>query len=199
MKKDKKTLVEPMDERQLQIEQKAFVYGFYFLYVWSIITTVYQIVTTGEFSWEMLGFVGASAVVVISRWRMGFVDQPFDRKYGVLPTGASKREKRVRCTSYVRSSMLFAFCVALIEVVFIAFREDEFLHYNNMAQHIMPNLSNGPTLLIAGVIAFVHEFVLKFVVLLPIFYLIGEFCVVRRYNRSKADLDYEEMDLDEKE
>lgn len=189
MKRDKKRPVEPMDERQLRIEQRAIVYGFYFLYVWSIIVAAYRLLTTGDINLEMFGPVGATFVIILSRCRMGIADQPRDHKNRPLPTGSSKREKRVRYKSYARDSVYGALIFVVIDIVSFAVGEDKFVYYR-IVQHILPSTGRGVILAISGVIAFAVGFVVWYTVL----YVIGELIRVRRYNRLMETLDNAELD-----
>ena len=192
MKQSKRSVpVETMDERQSQITQKAIVYAFVFLIACLFIATIYQIATTGDVGWELFGIVGASAVILISRRLLGDVEQPLDYKNRPLPTGSSKAESLVRYQNYAVGSGLFGLAFAVMDVLLIAFGENEVTDYE-LAQIIFPNLSKGVTIVVTVVIAFVSMFLVSFI----FDYLVGEFFKVKRYNKMMAQLDSEEQDAE---
>lgn len=180
-----------MDERQSQITQKAVICGFVFLIVCLLIATIYQIATTGDVGWELFAIIGASAVILISRRLMGDVEQPLDYKNRPLPTGYSRKDRVVRCKSYAVGSTFFGLSFAVMDVLLIAFGENEVTDYE-LTQIIFPELGKAATIALTAVIAFVTMFLVSFV----FDYLIGEFFKVKRYNKMLAQLDAEEADAE---
>lgn len=190
MKKNKNSYpFNAMDERQSQITQLSIVYAFVFLIVCLLIATVYQIATTGDVGWELFGIFGASAVILLSRRLLGDVEQPLDYKKRPLPTGSSKADRRARCKSYAAGSVQFGLAFAVMDILLIAFGENEVSDYE-LAQIIFPDLSKGVTIAVTAMIAFVSMFLVSFV----LDYLWGEFFKVRRYNKMMAQLDSEEAE-----
>jgi cytochrome c biogenesis protein CcdA len=187
MKNKEKISVQPMDERQSQITQKSIVFGFLFLVACLLAATIYKIVTTGDAGWELFAIVGASAVILIARRLMGDVEQPLDYKNRPLPTGNTKPEKMARIKNYAVNSVIFGLVFAVMDIVLLLFSEHEVSDYK-LTQVIFPNLSEGLTLAITAVIAFVTMFAVSFV----IDYLVGEFYKVLRYNKMIAELENEE-------
>ena len=176
-----------MDERQNQITQKSIVFAFVFLVVCLLAATIYKIVTTGDAGWELFAIIGASAVILISRRLMGDVEQPLDYKNRPLPTGNTKLEKRARIKNYAVNSTIFGLVFGVMDIVLMLFSENEVSDYK-LTQVIFPNLSEGLTLAITAVLAFVTMFVVSFV----FDYLVGEFFKVKRYNKMIAELDKDE-------
>ncbi len=187
-KKEKSAPAQPMDERQSQITQKAIVYAFVFLIICLFAATIYQIATTGDVGWELFGIIGASAVILISRRLLGDVEQPLDYKNRPLPTGASKAEKMVRCKNYAVGSAWFGLAFAVMDVLLIAFGENEVTDYE-LAELIFPDLGKGATIAVTAVIAFGTMFLVSFV----FDAIIGEW-KVKRYNQLMEQLDAEESD-----
>jgi cytochrome c biogenesis protein CcdA len=187
MKNKEKISVQPMDERQSQITQKSIVFGFLFLVACLLAAIIYKIVTTGDAGWELFAIVGASAVILIARRLMGDIEQPLDYKNRPLPTGNTKPEKMVRIKNYAVNSVIFGLVFAVMDIVLLLFSEHEVSDYK-LTQVIFPNLSEGLTLAITAVVAFVTMFAVSFV----IDYLVGEFFKVRRYNKMIAELENEE-------
>jgi hypothetical protein len=179
---------EQMDERQNQITKKAIVFGFVFLIACMFIVTVYRIATTGDVGWELFGIVGASAVILISRRLMGDIEQPLDYKNRPLPTGMTKADRLARCKNYAVSSVIFALVFAVMDILLVAFGENEVTDYE-LARMIFPNLNKGVTIVVTAVIAFVTMFLISFV----FDYLVGEYFKVKRYNKMIAQLDEEEL------
>ena len=182
-----KTNIQPMDERQSQITNKAIVFGFIFLVVCLLVATVYKIVTTGEAGWELFAIVGASAVILIARRLMGDVEQPKDYKDRPLPTGNTKAERFTRIKNYVVNSTIFGAVFGVMDILLVAFSENEVSEYK-LAEVIFPNLSYGLTIAVTAVLAFLTMFVVSFV----FDYLVGEFFKVKRYNKMIAELETEE-------
>ena len=187
MKNKEKINIEPMDERQIQITAKAIVFGFVFLVTCLLVATIYKIVTTGDAGWELFAIVGAGAVILISRRLMGDVQQPLDYKNRPLPTGNTKPERLTRIKNYVINSTIFGAVFGVMDIVLLLFTENEVSDYK-LTQVIFPNLSEGLTVALTAVIAFVTMFAVSFV----LDYLVGEFFKVRRYNKMIADLENEE-------
>lgn len=187
MKNKEKISVQPMDERQSQITAKAMGFGFVFLVACLLVATIYKIVTTGDAGWELFAIVGASAVMLIARRLMGDIEQPLDFKNRPLPTGNTKPEKMARIKNYTVDSAIFGAVFGVMDIVLLLFTENEVSDYK-LTQVIFPNLSEGLTLAITAVIAFVTMFAVSFVC----DYLVGEFFKVRRYNKMIAELENEE-------
>lgn len=181
--------IEPMDERQRQITQKAVVFGFIFLVLCMVVVTIYKIATTGDAGWELFAIIVASAVILISRRFMGDVEQPLDYKNRPLPTGPSKAEKLVRCKNYAVGSFFFGLTFAVMDILLIAFGESDVTDLE-LTQVLFPNLSKGATIAVTAIIAFVTMFLVSFL----FEYLIGEFFKVKRYNKMVAQLDAEEQE-----
>ena len=181
--------IAPMDERQNQITQKAIVFAFIFLILCMLIATFYDLAVTGDVGWELFGIIGASAVILIARRLMGDVEQPLDYRNRPLPTGSTKEDRLARCKSYAVGSVIFATTFAVLDILLIAFGENDATDYE-LTEVIFPSLSKGATIALTAVITFVTMFVISFV----IDYLVGEFFRVRRYNKMLAQLDAEEQD-----
>ncbi len=188
-RKNENSVITPMDERQSQITQKSIVWGFVFLVLCLIGVTVYRIATTGDVGWELFGLIGASAVILISRRLLGDVEQPLDYKNRPLPTGATVKDRMARCKNYAINSSMFGLGFAVLDVLFIAFGENDNTEYE-LTQILFPSLSKGMTVAVTAVIAFVSMFLISFV----FDYLVGEFFKVRRYNQMLAKLAAEEAE-----
>ncbi|MBE6925165.1 MAG: hypothetical protein E7466_08040 [Ruminococcaceae bacterium] len=187
MKNNTKTQnIEPMDERQRQITGTAIVYGYLFLVLCLIASTVYRIVTTGEAGWELFALVGSCLVIIIARRMLGDVEQPLDHKNRPLPLGDSKADKRVRRKSYAFGSVLFGAAFAVMDIILLGFGETELTDYE-LTQAIFPKLNKGLTVAITAIIAFVTMFLVSYI----FDYLVGEWRV-KRYNKMIAQLDSEE-------
>ncbi len=176
-----------MDERQSQITQKAIVFAYVFLVLCLFVATIYKIATTGDAGWELFAIIGSAAVILISRRLMGDVEQPLDYKNRPLPTGSSKADRLTRCKSYAAGSIIFGLAFAVMDILLIAFGENEVSDYE-LAEVPFPSLSKEATIAVTAVIAFVTMFLVSFV----FDYLVGEFFKVRRYNKLMAQLDEEE-------
>lgn len=177
--------VRPMDERQTQIIHKSVAWGFGFLILCLLIATIYKIATTGNAGWELFAIIGAAAVVLIARRKLGDMEQPLDWKNRPLPLGNSKKEKRIRRKNYAVGSAIFGLTFAAMDVLLICFGESDNSDYA-LAETLFPNLSSTATIALTAVIAFVTMGTISMI----FDYLIGE-RKVKRYNQMLQALDEE--------
>ncbi|MGI6607431.1 MAG: hypothetical protein ACOX1F_00415 [Erysipelotrichaceae bacterium] len=184
--KESKNLLS-MDERQIQIVQKACANGFVFLILYLIAIIVYKVVKGGDPIWEIIGVLVAAFIVIVSRRLMGDVEQPLDYLNRPLPTGNSKSEKLKRFKSYLIDSILFGLGFAVMDVGVFLLGGDDFLEHE-MVKKIFSKMSGLSAIVLSAVVVFCTAAVISLI----LEYLIGEYYNVRRYNKMIAELDKEE-------
>ncbi len=190
MKKNKeKQNFNVLDERQMQIVQKAGANGYIFLLVYLVVISFYKIVVGGDPIWELLGVFGSAIIVIVSRRLLGDVEQPVDYLNRPLPTGNSKDDKSVRIKNYTIKSVMFGLGFAVMDVILLLSLGYEFLEHE-FIQEVLPNISGPIGIAISAAIVLVVGFIISFI----FEYLAGEFYDVRRYNKLIAELDREEND-----
>lgn len=184
-KKSKKVkLVEPIDERQVQIIQKALVYGFLFLFVCIFIAMVHRFITTKTVGWELFGVIGSCVVVLISLRSMGYKEY----KERPFPTGSTKVEKRIRRKKYAADCLYFGIVFAVMDIISVVSGDEGEVVFYRIARDILPNSGRAASILVTGIFRFIFSFSLFFIVS----YLIGEFYLVKRYKYSTEQLHTDE-------
>lgn len=175
-----------MDERQKQITVKAMAMAGAFLCLCVSISMIYKVITTENLGWEFWALLGCALVTVISRRLMGDIEPPKSITDKPLPTGNSKRERRIRQKDYALQSVLFALVCAGMDVLLISFGKDDVTDYD-LTTVLFPELGRTATIALTALIAFVSMFIISYIVE----YLVGEKYKVKKYNQMLAMLEEE--------
>ncbi len=178
-----KTKIEPMDERQKQIQAKATACGYSFLCLCLVVAMTVKLIQTDEIGWEFFALLGGCAVIIIARRFLGDVEQPKDIWGKPLPLGSSKEDRRARKKDYALGSCIFAGTCAIMETLLIAFGKTT--SDLELTEFFFPALSRGAAIALSAVIGFVTMFLISYI----FDYMISEHFKVKRYNKMLAELE----------
>lgn len=182
----KKQAVEVMDERQKQITCRAMANAGIFLMICIIVSMLCKVFTEESLGWEFWSLLGASVVLIVSRRKLGDVEEPKDVMGKPLPTGNTRQEKNIRKKDYAIQSAIFALACTVMDILLVASGKDDVADLE-LAELLFPSLSKGATVAVTAVIAFVGMFLISYV----FDYLLGEFYTVRKYNQMLSEMEDE--------
>ena len=178
-----------MDERQMAIQGKANGVALVFLMLCLMAAAIYRSVTKGETGWELIALAACFPVMMLARRLYGDAETPRDYRNQPLPTGSTKRERRIRVRSYAIEGLYFAVPMALISVGLQVFspQDQDFLQF---LKGLFPALERVPLIVVTTLLVFGIFFAVAFLAR----YLVTELVLVKQYNRLIRQIDEDDGD-----